>query len=199
MTNFNQLMKEKINSLNGKKKLLLHSCCAPCSSHCIKVLKDYFNITVIYYNPNIDDQTEYLKRKAEQMKFLQTTGWASFLDVESNIDDFYTYIRGLEGEKEGGARCKKCYKLRMSKTACVAREKGFDFFTTTLSVSPLKNANWINEIGFELEKLYQIEFLPCDFKKENGYLDSINLSKEYNLYRQNYCGCSFSKNNISNV
>ncbi|MDE6441922.1 MAG: epoxyqueuosine reductase QueH [Clostridia bacterium] len=189
--NFNKLMTEQIEGLEGKPKLLLHCCCAPCSSTCLKRLKDYFDITALFYNPNIEDG-EYLRRKDELIRLLQTTGWGKILDCDHEKDKFYSAIKGLEREPEGGKRCEVCFNLRLEKTAQIAKENRFDYFTTTLTLSPLKNATLLNEIGEGLEKKYGVKWLYSDFKKGNGYLESINLSKEYNLYRQNYCGCVYS-------
>lgn len=189
--NYHREMLEILGKNEGKT-LLLHSCCAPCSSHCLSVLSGKIQTTVLYYNPNIEDE-EYEKRKAEQIRFLKETSLASFLDSDHDTNEFYECVKGHEGDKEGGARCYLCYALRLEKTAKTAKEKGFDFFGTTLTVSPLKNAEWLNKIGFELEEKYGVKFLPSDFKKEGGYLHSIELSKQYDLYRQNYCGCEFSK------
>lgn len=191
--NYNELMKMQINELgNLKPSLLLHSCCAPCSSHVIQKIKEHFNVTVVYYNPNICPEQEYLKRKEEQIKLLKILN-VNFLDTEYNEADFMENIKGLEEEKEGGARCNKCFLIRLKKVASLAQSKGFNFFGTTLTVSPHKNAEVINKIGKSLEDGLGVKFLFSDFKKENGYLNSINLSKQYNLYRQNYCGCKFSK------
>lgn len=193
-TNYDAEMKKQIASLGGKRaKLLIHSCCAPCSSACLERLKDYFSITVLYYNPNIEDG-EYQKRKAEQQRFLRETGWAEFLDCDHNTAEFYERVAGLEGEPEGGARCIACFKLRLEKTAELANEGGFDFFATTLTLSPLKNAEAINAIGQKLSEGRRAQWLFSDFKKANGYLRSIELSKEHALYRQSFCGCVFSQN-----
>lgn len=173
-------------------RLLLHSCCGPCSSRCLETLKEKFAVTVLYYNPNITDRSEYEKRKGEQIRLLRETGWAEFLDCDYDPAEFFAAAKGLEGEKEGGARCYRCYELRLAETARIAAEKGFAFFCTTLSVSPHKNAQWINEIGERFEKEYGVQWLYSDFKKQNGYLRSVELAKEYHLYRQNYCGCVFS-------
>lgn len=164
-----------------------------CSSACLERLKDYVRVTVLYYNPNIDEKSEYEKRKAEQIRFLRETGWADFIDCDYDSAAFEEIAKGREECKEGGARCYECYKLRLFKTAERAAEERFDYFASTLSVSPYKNAVWLNEIGFEAEKKYGVKFLPSDFKKKGGYLRSTELSKEYGLYRQNYCGCRFSK------
>ena len=172
------------------KTILLHCCCAPCSSACLERLKDYFKITVFFYNPNIEDG-EYERRKAELIRFITETGWADFIDCDHNEKEFYSAVKGLEHEKEGGARCEKCFKLRLEKTAKTADKYGYDYFTTTLTISPLKNAEVINEIGESLEG--NAKWLYSDFKKRGGYLKSIELSKEHELYRQNYCGCVFSR------
>ena len=189
------MAKLKTAEAAGEKrpKLLLHSCCAPCSSACLEILKDVFDITVYYYNPNIDEAEEYEKRKAEQIRFLRETGWADFIDCDYDCAAFEEIAKGRETCAEGGARCYECYKLRLFKTAERAKTGGFDYFASTLSVSPYKNAAWLNSIGFAAEKELGVKFLPSDFKKKGGYLRSTALSKEYGLYRQNYCGCRFSK------
>lgn len=171
-------------------RLLLHCCCAPCSSACLERLKDDYEITVLFYNPNIEDD-EYLRRKAELIRFINETGWADITDCDHNADEFYSAVRGLEKEKEGGARCEKCFELRLKKTADMADKGGYDYFTTTLTVSPLKNAELINAIGERVQK--SAKWLYSDFKKRDGYLRSIRLSAEHNLYRQNYCGCVYSR------
>ena len=160
-------------------RLLLHSCCAPCSSYVLEYLSDYFEITVFYYNPNISPAEEYEKRAAEQQHLIR--------------ERFYAVSRGLETVPEGGERCFRCYRLRLEAAAKMAAEGGFDYFATTLTISPLKNAGKLNEIGEELSQIYKVEHLPSDFKKKNGYRRSVELSAEYGLYRQNYCGCVFSK------
>jgi predicted adenine nucleotide alpha hydrolase (AANH) superfamily ATPase len=187
--NYDKQMNEIIVSLKGERKtLLLHSCCAPCSSAVIEKLAPYFDITIFYYNPNILPKEEYEKRKNEQKKLLESLK-INFIEGDYNQKDFACAIQGKEELLEGSERCKECYRFRLDKTAQVAKEKGFDFFTTTLSISPHKNSIWINEILGELETKYNIKSLPSDFKKGNGYLRSIELAKEYNLYRQDYCGC----------
>lgn len=188
----NKKMLEIMDKVPAGTRLLLHSCCGPCSSRCLETLKEKFAVTVLYYNPNITDRAEYEKRKGEQIRLLRETGWADFLDCDYDPAAFFSAVKGLEEEKEGGARCYCCYELRLAETARVAAEKGFDFFCTTLSVSPYKNAQWINEIGERLDKEYGVQWLYSDFKKQNGYLRSVELAKEYHLYRQNYCGCVFS-------
>lgn len=191
--NYDRKMAEIMEKTEQGTKLLLHSCCAPCSSACLLRLKEKFKITVFYYNPNIDDSAEYEKRKAEQIRFLQDTGWADILDVDYENEEFERIAKGLEEEPERGKRCYLCYGLRLEKTAKAAKGNGFPLFATTLSVSPYKNAAWLNELGEKYGEKYGVEFLPSDFKKQGGYLASQNLSREYGLYRQDYCGCRFSK------
>jgi hypothetical protein len=176
--------------------LLLHSCCAPCSSHCIEYLSDFFKVTVFYYNPNISEQAEYKKRVSEQIRFIKkfpAKNAVSFIGGDYEPEKFYKSVSGLEKCEEGGERCFVCYELRLRKTAELAKEQGFDYFTTTLTISPLKNSVKLNEIGLELSKEYGVSYLLSDFKKKEGYKRSIELSKEYGLYRQNYCGCAFSR------
>ena len=192
--NYNEEMKKIINTFNGKKKILLHSCCGPCSSSVIERLREYFDITVLYYNPNIEPYEEYLKRKNEQIRLLKEVE-ISYLDIDYLNDEYHNKIKGYESEPENGARCPLCYELRMEKTAYLAKEKKFDFFGTTLTVSPHKPSKIINEIGIKLEQKHTIRFLLSDFKKEDGYKRSIELSKEYELYRQDYCGCLYSRRN----
>lgn len=193
--NYNAEMLKITESFNGqKRRLLLHACCAPCSSACLERLHEAFDITVLFYNPNIEDE-EYAKRKNELIRFIKETGWADIVDCEHDTRKFYSAVKGLEQCPEGGERCTECFKLRLTYTAAKAKELGFDYFTTTLTLSPLKNAERINAIGRELERAYGVKWLPSDFKKANGYLRSIKLSEEHALYRQNYCGCVFSKSN----
>lgn len=176
--------------------LLLHSCCAPCSSYVLEYLSQYFQITVFYYNPNIYPESEYTKRILEQQTLigqLKSKYPISFMAGAYDKERFYAMAEGMEALKEGGARCMKCYELRLREAAEVAKKGNFDYFTTTLSISPMKNAVKLNEIGMRLAEEYQIEYLLSDFKKKNGYKRSIELSKEYGLYRQDYCGCEFSK------
>jgi epoxyqueuosine reductase len=185
-----------LNNLNSKKKLLLHSCCGPCSSYVISYLTNYFDITILYYNPNIYPYDEYLKRKQEQIKLINEIDCSNNLDImdcDYDNDLYEKCIIGLENEPERGNRCMVCYNLRMEKTAKMAKEYNYDYFCTTLSVSPYKNAEWINEIGEKLQNKYNINWLYSDFKKKDGYKQSILLSKKYNLYRQDYCGCIYSK------
>lgn len=191
--NYDALMQEQLKTIPKGTKLLLHSCCAPCSSLCLERLKEHFSITVLYYNPNIDNQAEYEKRKAEQIRFLQETGWADFLDCDHEVQHFIEAVQGLETEPERGKRCYVCYGLRLEKTAQVAKENSFSYFATTLTLSPHKNAEWLNEIGEKVGGRYALNYLFTDFKKQGGYYRSLELSNQYNLYRQNYCGCSFSK------
>ena len=191
--NYDKKMIEQISQAKEGATLLLHSCCAPCSSACLERLKDKFKITVLYYNPNIDEEEEYEKRKAEQIRFLQETGWADFLDCDHEAEAFANMAKGLEDEPERGRRCYACYALRLEKTAKTAKEKGFDYFATTLTLSPLKNTDWLNEIGEKEGGRYEVNYLFSDFKKQGGYLRSIELSKTYELYRQDFCGCKYSK------
>lgn len=170
----------------------MHSCCGPCSSSVIERIKPYFDITVLYYNPNIESKEEYEKRKSEQIRLLKELN-IKYMDCDYDNDIYHEKIKGTEEEKEGGARCTLCFMLRLSKTAKLAKENNFDYFGTTLTVSPHKNSELINKIGFKEAEKEGINFLPADFKKEEGYKRSIELSKKYNLYRQDYCGCIYSK------
>ena len=190
--NYHKKMQDILANLNVRPTILFHTCCAPCSTICLHLLKDYFEITVLYYNPNIEPEEEYLKRKEEQKRLLKKLN-INFLDCDYDGDAFKKMAKGLENECERGKRCYKCYELRLSYTARKAKELGFDYFGTSLTVSPYKVSNWVNEIGSILSDKYNVKFLYSDFKKENGYLKSIEYSKEYNLYRQNYCGCKYSK------
>lgn len=192
-TNYDKKMIEQMTAAKEGTTLLLHSCCAPCSSTCLERLKDKFKITVLYYNPNIDEEEEYEKRKAEQIRFLKETGWADFLDCDHEKEVFEEMAKGLEEEPERGRRCYQCYALRLEKTAKVAKEKGFDYFATTLTLSPHKNAEWLNEIGEKEGGRYEVNYLFSDFKKQGGYYRSTALSEEYHLYRQDFCGCKYSK------
>lgn len=190
--NYDERMRALISEGKGGK-LLLHSCCAPCSSYCLKETAKAFRVTVFYYNPNLDCEAEYVKRKSEQLRFLRETGYADFLDCDYSPEEFAEAVEGYEQEPEGGARCSRCFRLRLEKTARAAKAGGFDYFGTTLTVSPLKNAALINEIGYELQDLYGVKYLPSDFKKRGGYYESVALSKQYGLYRQNYFGCVYSQ------
>ncbi len=195
--------------------LLLHSCCAPCSSYTLEYLSQYFRITVLYFNPNIMRKAEYDKRVAEQQRLIETLNQnlnpnptpnvtpnsnhahtpppIAFLSGRYDPRKFVEAVRGMEEEPEGGKRCWVCYSLRLEEAARIARDGNFDFFCTTLSISPLKHADWLNEIGEKLSGKYGIKWLPSDFKKKGGYKRSIELSKEYDLYRQNFCGCEYSR------
>ena len=186
-------MENEIASLEKKHSLLLHCCCAPCSSACLERLKDFFDITVFYYNPNIEDE-EYDRRKAELSRLIKETGWAKEIDCDRDKEKYYSAVTGLEKEKEGGKRCAVCFKLRLEKTANTAEELGYDYFATTLTISPLKDAPLINSIGEKLAEGKKVKWLYSDFKKKDGYLNSIRLSEKYNLYRQDFCGCVYSKN-----
>lgn len=175
--------------------LLLHSCCAPCSSYVLEYLSRYFRITVFYYNPNIYPESEYAARTLEQQRLIREMNLAhpvAFQEGRYDRTDFFTASEGLEDAREGGPRCMKCYALRLEETARAAREGGFDYFTTTLSISPMKNAQKLNEIGRDMGEKYGVEYLVSDFKKKDGYKRSIELSREFGLYRQDYCGCEFS-------
>lgn len=193
--NFDKKMTEIIaaNKVRGEKpKLLLHACCAPCSTAALSRLKDDFKITVYFYNPNMDGKEEYDRRAEEEKRLCKILGVA--VEVEKyEPNEFYSATAGLENEKEGGIRCEKCFYLRLSKTAEKAKRENFDYFTTTLTLSPLKNAELLNRIGETVGEETGVKFLPSDFKKRDGYKKSIELSAKYGLYRQNYCGCMFSK------
>ena len=183
------------NTRDGiKPTLLLHACCAPCSSYCIEYLNEHFEITLFFCNPNIFPAEEYSHRVSELRRLVKEMGLSiPVLEDENDTESFYALARGRENVREGGARCFDCYRLRLEKTAALAKERGFDYFTTTLSISPLKNAAKLREIGLELEEKYGVKNLPSDFKKKEGYKRSIELSKKYGLYRQNYCGCEYSR------
>lgn len=196
--NYEKIMQQKIAEIkksNFRPKLLLHICCAPCASGVLEELSEIFELTIFFYNPNIDKESEYLKRVEEAKRFIENKELNIKL-ITTNYDpknDFYNNIKGLEQEKEGGKRCYKCYEIRLNRTAEFAKKMGYDYFTTVLSISPLKNAEWINEIGENLQDLHHINFLNSDFKKKGRYGRSIQESRENNLYRQDYCGCIFSK------
>lgn len=187
---------EAIKKDNIYPSLLLHSCCAPCSSYVLEYLSEYFNITIFYYNPNISPEEEFFKRVNEQKRLIKEMPLkheVQFIEGTYEPSRFFDLAKGLEDIPEGGERCFKCYRLRLEKTAKLAKENSFDYFTTTLSISPHKNAQVLNEIGAELSKKYGIDYLFSDFKKRNGYKRSCELSEIYSLYRQNYCGCVYSK------
>ncbi|MCI8777955.1 MAG: epoxyqueuosine reductase QueH [Bacilli bacterium] len=199
--NYQLKLEEIIEKNKDNKKiptLLLHSCCAPCSSYCLEYLSNFFKITIFYYNPNITEKEEYLKRVVEQKRLIKELPCKyeiKFLEGNYNPKLFFNLSKGLEREPEKGKRCFKCYELRLQETALIAKKLDFDYFATTLTLSPYKNSNWVNEIGEKLETKYNIKYLYSDFKKKNGYKRSIELSKIYNLYRQDYCGCIYSKKN----
>lgn len=177
-------------------KLLLHVCCAPCSSYCLEYLSEFFDITVYYYNPNISLKEEYEYRLSEEQRYISLKEFKYPVSMTDSIYDpqeFFNAVKGLENEPEGGLRCKECFRLRLEASAKKAKEGGFDYFTTTLTISPLKDAALLNTIGAEMGEKYGVSWLPGDFKKKEGYKRSIELSREYDLYRQNYCGCVFSK------
>lgn len=181
-----------------KKKLMIHCCCAPCSSYCLLYLSKYFDITCFYYNPNISPEAECVKRVNELERFINTVNLEYDLDIKLIVgkydpERFYALTKGMEDIPEGNERCFVCYRMRMEETAKEAVKLGADYFTTTLSISPLKRAEKINEIGEELGEIFSVKHLPSDFKKKNGYKQSVELSQKYELYRQNYCGCVFSK------
>ena len=194
--NFNNEMYKQMKDIEEGTKLLLHACCAPCSSAVLEKLANFFDVTIYFYNPNIDSKEEYQKRIDELRRFINefdTKYEVSLLEGEYEPDKFHEMAKGMEHLPEKGKRCYYCYEIRLKDTARIANKYGFPFFTTTLSLSPHKNANWINEIGKRLEDDIKSTFLYSDFKKEEGYKRSIELSKEYNLYRQDYCGCIYSK------
>lgn len=190
--NYNEEMKKIIKTFDTKKTILLHSCCGPCSSAVLERLNNYFDITVLYYNPNIEPQEEYLKRKQVQIDLLNKLN-IKYMEIDYLNEEYHNKVIGYENEPENGKRCHICYKIRLEKTAYLAKQNNYDYFGTTLTVSPYKNSQIINQLGKELENKYNIKYLLSDFKKEEGYKRSIELSKEYNLYRQNYCGCLYSK------
>ena len=176
--------------------LLMHSCCAPCSSYCLEYLSRYFNITVLYYNPNIFPKEEYEYRITEQEKLINSMKFVNpvkFISTDYTPEDFYINVKGLENEPEGGKRCEKCFEIRLKYVANLAKKLNFDYFVTTLSISPMKDSTKLNTIGLQIEKEVGVKYLISDFKKKNGYKRSVELSKEYELYRQNYCGCVYSK------
>ncbi len=212
--NYAKELDNKIEIFQKEKsfpKVLLHACCAPCSSYCLEYLREYFDITVFFYNPNITSEGEYHKRVEEEKRLIyeynrqvlessfdgmNSTDRARKIEIiEGDYDpkDFYEYVKGYEECKEGGDRCRKCFEMRLDETARIAKERGFEYFTTTLTISPLKNAEVLNEVGEKAAEKEGVLFLPSDFKKKNGYKRSIELSHKFGLYRQDFCGCSFSK------
>lgn len=198
--NYQKVLDETIKKIqlnNEVPSLLIHSCCAPCSSYCLEYLSEFFKITVLYYNPNIYPKEEYDYRVKEQERFINSfpaKNPISFITTPYTPEDFYNIAKGLEKVPEGGERCTRCYRLRLEYTAKLAKEMNVDYFTTTLSISPLKDAHRLNSIGLELEEIYEVPYLVSDFKKRNGYKRSVELSKEYDMYRQNFCGCVYSNN-----
>ena len=197
-TNYQLILEKTLSELSSKAlrpKLLLHACCAPCSSYVIEYLTNFFDITLLYYNPNITPEDEHsaraneLVRLTKEMKSLQNV---SVVITDYTPQDFYAISKNLENEREGGPRCSKCYRLRLTYSAEYAKAHGFDYFTTTLSISPHKNAAYINELGASLEREYGVRYLFADFKKKNGYARSIEICKEFDIYRQDWCGCRFS-------
>ena len=196
--NYQKELEKLLKQLGEEQRvpsLMIHSCCAPCSSYVLEYLSEYFKITIFYYNPNIYPESEYTKRILEQQKLIRDMKFrypVSFLAGKYDKEKFYEMAAGMEDLKEGGARCMKCYELRLTETVRQAVAGEFDYFTTTLSISPMKNAQKLNEIGVRVGEEYGVKYLVSDFKKKNGYKRSIELSKEYGLYRQDYCGCEFS-------
>jgi hypothetical protein len=198
--NYQKVLDRTIEQIRREERvpsLLLHVCCAPCSSYVLEYLSEYFEITVNFYNPNISYQEEYIKRQKELERLVQSMPLKNPIHIRIapyQPKDFYRVVEGREHDREGGEHCFLCYRMRLEEAAQVAKEGGYDYFTTTLSISPMKNAEKLNEIGGILEEEYGVSYLYSDFKKKNGYKRSIELSREYNLYRQDYCGCIFSKN-----
>lgn len=194
--NYDKQFNEITKNLSNKPTLLLHSCCAPCSTLCIDRLKPFFDLTIFYYNPNMSDASEYEKRKNEQIRYIEHLNSLGdnikFIEIGFCQDDYRTIAKGLENEPEGGKRCYLCYKLRLAKTFELAQNRGFNYFCSTLSVSPYKNADWLNKIGLSLET-NDTKWLPTDFKKREGYKISRQMARGQNLYEQNYCGCIYSK------
>lgn len=197
--NYQKVLEKTLESIRERETvptLMLHACCAPCSSYCLEYLSKYFQITVFYYNPNITSEPEYRHRVSELRRFLgefPAVHPVKLIEGEYRPDDFLEQVKGLEQEPERGRRCRVCYEMRLRRTAEEALKQKLDFFTTTLSISPMKNADWLNEIGAELSAETGIPYLFSDFKKKGGYQRSIELSARYGLYRQNYCGCAFSR------
>lgn len=196
--NYNLLMENEIKSLKGVPTLLLHACCAPCSSACLERLGDYFKITIFYYNPNITSKTEYLKRLNEIKRFIKEFKVKypiEILDAKYDPESFIKMTKGMEDMPEKSERCYLCYEMRLKETLKAAEENNFDYFATTLTLSPYKRTDWLNEIGERISNESKVKYLYSDFKKKNGYKESIILSHKYNLYRQNFCGCMYSKRN----
>ncbi|MCC8015834.1 MAG: epoxyqueuosine reductase QueH [Clostridiales bacterium] len=201
MNRINYSKKTELIIENNKREqilpsLLIHACCAPCSSACLEYLNRYFKITVYFYNPNISPKAEFNKRLNEEKRLLNEMPFSNSVEIiegKYDYNEFLKISKGLEKEPEGGKRCLQCYKLRLEKTAETAKNMGFDYFCTTLSISPLKDSRLINRIGYEAAEKFGVLWLPSDFKKKEGYKRSVQLSREYGLYRQNFCGCDFSK------
>lgn len=195
--NYQNELDNLIKSLDYKPNLLLHSCCGPCSTEVLTYLVPFFNITVLYYNPNIEPYDEYLKRKNEQIRFINEFKHDNikFLDCDYENEVFHDNVKGLENEREGKARCPVCFRVRLDYTARKAKELNFEYFGTTLTVSPHKNSKQINILGGIIGDKYNVKYLFSDFKKKDGYKKSVELAKKYNLYRQDYCGCLYGKNN----
>ncbi len=194
--NYQKKLDQLLESIEGTPKLLLHSCCGPCSSYILEYLTEYFEIFLLYYNPNIYPEKEYWRRLEEQKDVIEKIEKANpihMIEGEFEPKDFYDSVKGLEDSGEGSERCFSCYRFRLEEAAKKGKEKGCDYFTTTLSISPYKNASKLNEIGQVMEEKYNIKYLYSDFKKKGGYQRSLELSRDYDLYRQDYCGCVFSK------
>ena len=194
-TNYDLQFENIVKGLEVKKRLLLHACCAPCASSVLERVTPYFDVTIYFYNPNITDRSEYLHRYNELLRFVSIVYGDKIKVIDGGFEPqpFIEAARGLEDEPERGLRCDKCFYLRLKKTAELAKVGLYDYYCTTLSVSPHKNAQLLNELGFKIEQKELVKWLPSDFKKKQGYVRSIELSKEYDLYRQNYCGCVFSQ------
>lgn len=195
--NYQKQLDKLIAGFGGEiPTLLLHSCCAPCSSYCIEYLSQYFRITLLYYNPNISPAEEFTKRSEELKRLVSEMSLPNPVSVvidDYDQNEFLSKVKGLENVPEGGERCFECYRLRLERSARYAADGGFDYFCSTLSISPRKNCEKLNEIGDELSEIYSVKHLPNDFKKRNGFKRSVELSEQYGLYRQSYCGCVFSK------
>ena len=196
--NYNIEMEKILDNIDkdNPPKLLLHSCCGPCSSAVIERLEPFFDLTVLYYNPNIDTYKEYKKRSEEQIKLIECLGLKDKVNVkilDYDKDSYYEAVKGYEDFGEGSIRCVKCFNLRLSKTAEIAKKENFDYFTTTLSISPHKDSQILNKLGASIGEKYGVSYLFSDFKKKNGYKRSVELSNMFNMYRQDYCGCEFSK------
>ena len=194
--NYQQELDKLISALEQRPKLLLHACCAPCSTYVAEYLREFFDITLFYYNPNTHPESEYIKR-LDALKTLAEHFSLPIIEGDYHPQEFFSRVRGMESLPEGGERCTECFRIRLGETARTARELGFDYFCSTLSISPHKNAPLINDIGEQFAAEYGIPFLPNDFKKRGGFLRSTQLSKELGLYRQDYCGCIFSKSDLT--